>query len=417
MIAGRGDRLGLVAAFLAVTALAGCAQPGQTKVAGAQAAAHKVCSDGTTTISGGFEGAAFARCEVVGPDHFRLTIVPEDVKVTNCSAWYAFRVDASQSRKVEIKLNYGKCGHRYRPKVRTASTSWTVLPAEAVKLDFSKRRTDYEGKAVADATILLSLQPGATAVAGQPSLLPGDYAAWLDRLAKSPDVTRSLLGHSLQGRPIEMVTIHEPGSAPSRQVVLTGRQHPPETTGAIAMQAFTERLLEGDQLARTYRARYSTSVVPLLNPDGVVHGNWRHNMGQTDLNRDWGPFAQPETRLMRDLLARLNGSAGQRLRLFVDFHSTHYDTVYTLSSDQVTDPAGFTEKWMAAYQALLPDQKIRVQPGYNAKLPTAKTWVYQTYRVPTATYEIGDETDPVQIRRNARAAAEAMMATLLASDD
>lgn len=417
MITRSGDRLGLVATLIAVTGLAGCTQPGQPRVAGVQAVAGKACSDGSTTISGGFEGAAFARCEVVGPDHFRLTIVPEDARVTNCSAWYAFRADTSQSRRVVIELSYGKCGHRYRPKVRSSSTDWTVLPAEAVKLDYSKRRTDGEGKAVADATILLSLQSGATAVAGQPFLLPGDYSAWLDQLAKSPVVTRSLLGRSLEGRPIEMIAIREPGSAPSRQVVLTGRQHPPETTGAIAMLAFTERLLESDQLAGTYRARYSTSVVPLLNPDGVVHGNWRHNMGQTDLNRDWGPFAQPETRLMRDLLARLAGSPGQRLRLFVDFHSTHFDTVYTLSNDQVTDPAGFTEKWMAAYQALLPEQKVRVQPGYNAKLPTAKTWVYQTYRVPTATYEIGDETDPVQIRRSARAAAEAMMATLLASDD
>jgi hypothetical protein len=37
--------------------------------------------------------------------------------------------------------------------------------------------------------------------------------------------------------------------------------------------------------------------------------------------------------------------------------------------------------------------------------------------VPTTTYEIGDETNVEVIRRDARAAAEAMMSTLLANDD
>ena len=29
-------------------------------------------------------------------------------------------------------------------------------------------------------------------------------------------------------------------------------------------------------------------------------GNWRHDLGHTDLNRDRGPFKQPETALIRD---------------------------------------------------------------------------------------------------------------------
>jgi hypothetical protein len=64
----------------------------------------------------------------------------------------------------------------------------------------------------------------------------------------------------------------------------------------------------------------------------------------------------------------------------------------------------------------VPDKKLRIEPAHNPGLPTAKSWVYEYYKVPTATYEIGDETNVEVIRRDARAAAEAMMSTLLDND-
>lgn len=410
------NRRALVATLFTL-ALVGCAKMEQPRGSSVAQNATRSCTDGTTTISGDFAGAGFARCEVLERGHFRLTITPEDSKVTNCSAWYAFQANATQSQQVAIDLNYSSCGHRYRPKIRLPGSDWQALPGENVGLNFTRGRTLENGKPAADATLRLALPAGKSQVAAQVLILPEDNAAWLDSISRSPTVTRDILGKSREGRVIERIAIREVGVTTTRQVVLLGRQHPPETTGAIALQAFTERLLEDDKLTRLYRSRYSTIVVPLLNPDGVVNGHWRHNMGQMDLNRDWGAFSQPETRLMRDLLTSISKDTTQRLRLFLDFHSTHYDTIYTLTDKQVTDPAGFTAKWIAAYQALIPEKKLRIEPGYNPNLPTSKTWVYDTFKVPTATYEIGDDTDLALIRRQARAAAEAMMSTLVANDD
>jgi len=42
------------------------------------------------------------------------------------------------------------------------------------------------------------------------------------------------------------------------------------------------------ELAREFRRRFSIIMVPLLNPDGVVLGHWRHNVNGVDLNRDGG---------------------------------------------------------------------------------------------------------------------------------
>jgi hypothetical protein len=400
-----------------IGALAGSVPTALPAAAAPSQGTSSTCSDEATTISGDFEGGAFARCEVVGRGHFKLTVTPEDAKVTNCSPWYAFQLSSSQSQQVTIDLDYGSCGHRYRPKFRVEGSDWQAIPLKDVTVDNVTGKTSANGKPISSATIRLTIPAGKTQIAAQPLLVSKDYTAWLDRVAQLPMVSRGVLGKSREGRPIEKITIREPGATTSRNVVLTGRQHPPETTGAIAMQAFVDRLLENDSLARSYRSRYTTEAIPLLNPDGVAHGHWRHNLGQTDLNRDWGPFAQPETQLMRGLLETLNHTPEQRLRLFLDFHSTHYDTVYTLTDDVVTSPAGFTPKWLTAYQALVPDKKLRVEPGHNPGLPTAKSWVYEHYKVPTATYEIGDETNVEVIRRDARAAAEAMMSTLLANDD
>ncbi|MCG2586837.1 M14 family metallopeptidase [Massilia sp. TS11] len=411
----KGASVARALAFLG--AMAGYAITAQPALAAAAAAVRSSCSDEVTTISGDFEAAAYARCEVVKRGQFKLTIAPEDGKVTNCSPWYAFELNSSQSQAVSIELDYASCGHRYRPKFRVDGGDWQALPLQDVSVETAKGKTSGGGKPIQNATLRLNLPKGKVQVAAQPLFLTKDHAAWLDRVSTLPSVSRSLLGKSREGRPIERITIREPGESPVRHVVLTGRQHPPETTGAIAMQAFIERLLEDDSLARRYRTRYATDAVPLLNPDGVARGHWRHNLGELDLNRDWGGFTQPETQLMRDLLASLSQPDGHRLRLFFDFHSTHHDTIYTLTDDQVTSPAGFTAKWLSTFQAMIPEKKLRIDPGYNRGLPTSKTWVYEAYKMPTATYEVGDETNPAEIRRDARAGAEAMMLTLLAIDE
>src|SRR3546814_5882297 len=95
------------------------------------------------------------------------------------------------------------------------------------------------------------------------------------------------------------------GNPDAREVLLVlGRQHPPETTGTQALMGFVDELAADSLLARDFRERTLVIVLPLLNPDGVVEGNWRGNINGQDLNRDWGPFTQSETRAARDLLER-----------------------------------------------------------------------------------------------------------------
>ena len=59
---------------------------------------------------------------------------------------------------------------------------------------------------------------------------------------------------------------------------MIGRQHPPEVTGAIAMHSFIDTVLADTDLARQFRDRFKLAIVPLMNPDGVAAGHWRHNV-------------------------------------------------------------------------------------------------------------------------------------------
>jgi len=81
-----------------------------------------------------------------------------------------------------------------------------------------------------------------------------------------------------------------------KALLIISRQHPPEVTGFIAMKSFIETIAGDSEQAKVFRQKFKVYNVPLMNPDGVDNGHWRHNMGGIDLNRDWQAFNQPETR-------------------------------------------------------------------------------------------------------------------------
>jgi cytosolic carboxypeptidase protein 6 len=158
-------------------------------------------------------------------------------------------------------------------------------------------------------------------------------------------------------------------------------------------------------------------VIPLINPDGVDHGHWRHNLGGVDLNRDWLRFQQPETRAVRDLLERLADREGARVFLLLDFHSTARDIFYTQNDEHPTFPENFTARWLAALAERMPDYEVARSGSHSSPHVTSKAWGYERFGSPSITYEFGDNTDRDLIRRQSKIAAEEMMRLLLEAID
>lgn len=362
-----------------------------------------VCAFGDLLFDTDFEGARINQCAQTGPNQYSLATYPE-AKPINFSPWYAFRVVSERARTIEVYLTYAHHKHRYPPKISTDKRDWSLL-------DEAQYQVVLDGKAI---RMKLKVGRTPTYIAAQELIDNQFYSTWIKNLSEAHSFVRqSVLGKSKQGRPIVKMEVTE---GDNEWVLLVGRQHPPEVTGALAFLPFVERVLAEDALSRQFRQRFNLLIVPNLNPDGVAAGHWRFNMNYVDLNRDWGLYRQPEIALVGGWFDRMLSGSRQRLVLGLDFHSTKEDVFYTQPDDADIHLPHFTGDWLAAVQAQVPEFKVTRKATNNPGLPTFKTYISKHYRIPAITYEMGDHTKRPLITKAAKAAAEQMMRLLLLSD-
>ncbi len=102
--------------------------------------------------------------------------------------------------------------------------------------------------------------------------------------AATEGVTARTLGYSLEGQPIDCLTM---GSG-EKQVWLYARQHPGESMAEWWMEGALEMLTDPtDSQARLLLQKTTLHIVPNMNPDGSQRGHLRTNFAGTNLNREW----------------------------------------------------------------------------------------------------------------------------------
>jgi hypothetical protein len=355
--------------------------------------------DAGVWISNEFDGGRVSDAWQEGADSFVVQIRPENAPVNN-SAWYAFKVWSDVARSVQVRLTYEDGAHRYWPEFRRAGEAWVTMDSSAVQIDTVAH----------EATVRLDIGADTTWVAGQEMMTSSSFDSWTEVLAEQSYITRKVAGMSARGRPMPMVEFGDP--AATRHVMIIGRQHPPEATGTMGLLAFVEELAGASELAQEFRQNFQTHVIPLVNPDGVDLGHWRHNTGGVDLNRDWEAFNQPETRVVRETFSEILSQPGHELWFAVDFHSTQFDVFYTLERSLETNPPGVTDRWVDHISANLSHYEVNDSPS-GADGPISKNWFYRTFGTTALIYEVGDQTDRALIREVATTAAQGTMEILL----
>lgn len=70
-------------------------------------------------------------------------------------------------------------------------------------------------------------------------------------------------------------------------VVLFARSHAGETVSSWVLHYFLQFILSNNIEAKILRDRYLFKIFPMINPDGVIHGNYRCSLIGRDLNRRW----------------------------------------------------------------------------------------------------------------------------------
>lgn len=348
-----------------------------------------------------FSGGGMHGCKVIDEQTFLIYITPEDEPPINPSPWYAFRLTPKQSSEIRVRLKYADYNHRYQPKLSADLTSWRRLTPEEI---IRQKDTDAE--------IKLSLTDKPVFVSAQELLTTDSYETWMNKISSLTRAPITTIGKSSRGRDIKM--IYSPAAErTNKTIVLVGRQHPPEVTGAFAMRSFFTTLMLNQEVANQFRKKFNIVAVPFMNPDGVELGHWRHNVGGVDLNRDWGPFTQPETQAIKTLLDELVEKQGHELVVFLDFHSTSRNVFYTQTKADESTSYDFTGNWLKNARARLPAYEFERAERHNTELATSKNYMYTRFNIPAITYELGDETDRKLIQKSGQIFAEEMMKILL----
>ena len=373
--------------------LAGCTSARSGSMDSASGPAAE-CATAEARLSFDFEGASPARCVIEGPRAFALVIAPEHAPPINPSPWYAFRYEAEPGEPVRVRLDYLGAEHRYVPKLLQGE----VLSFPSVAIAQDRRSAAIE------------LPPGTGTVSAQPLLGAAYYDAFLRRLVAASGGERIELGRSLDGAPI-MGARFGRADAP-HLVTILGRQHPPELTGSHALEPFLETLVQRLAQDPALAAKVQILAVPLLNPDGVARGHWRANRGGVDLNRDWGPFSQPETRAVRDWLAR--AVPGTQPLAMLDFHSTGRNLFYVQGDEANAAGKAFLAQWLGGKEQAVEGYPFEIAPrNANPGSGTSKNWFFECFAIPAYTYEVGDDTDPAATARAARKLAADLVPALM----
>jgi cytosolic carboxypeptidase protein 2/3 len=112
-------------------------------------------------------------------------------------------------------------------------------------------------------------------------------------------------------------------------IVIIGRQHTGETHSSFIIHGFTNHLLSRSLLSHKLRQTHEIWILPIVNPDGVVIGNYRSNLQGKDMNRHF--FSDDDTEnnksraheceIIRSMLKEQFPEASNRFKLFLDIHA------------------------------------------------------------------------------------------------
>lgn len=347
-----------------------------------------------------FDGARLNGFELLNDSTALVIINPENESINN-SPYYAFETWSDTTKVFYYQFKYPKgYKHRYLPKLQI-DNHWSVIDTLNIFKEDGKTTIKLE---ISDKPIMVSAQ----------EIQNTDHVKkWYTNLLNqnSNSLAYESYGTSPLNRDMPVLSLSNGDRKGKDIVVLFTRQHPPEITGYYAFQYFLETILNRSELSTEFLSKYHVLAFPILNPDGVDLGHWRHNSGGVDLNRDWSKYNQPEIKQTVDFITNTLEENNANLVLGLDFHSTWYDIYYTNDKRKGTSFPTFIEHWFDSLEANIPDYIVN-EASSNSDKPVSKGWMLYGHNAVGITYEIGDSTSKDRIQTISRTSAKEMMKLL-----
>jgi len=223
--------------------------------------------------------------------------------------WFCFRVTGCKDETLNLNiLNAGSASYpegyeNYQVRASYDKINWFLI------------QTRFDGK-----ILTFEHQPALNSIfyAYFAPYSYEEHLSFIHQIQFSPLVKYQSLGKTVEGREIDFLTIGNE-TQKKKKIWVIARQHPGESQASFFMEGFINRLIdENDPVSRILLSKATFYLVPLINPDGVVHGNLRANAAGLNLNREWG---NPDPEKAPEVFHILNKMIEKGADLNLDIHA------------------------------------------------------------------------------------------------
>ncbi len=271
-------------------------------------------------INNGFENGSPLQWEIdaEGTVHVHLLYDYERNSPNRAAGHWHFELQGAPGAELTLVLHNFDNVYNGRPGAAVSKKSicyvsedgvkWRVVPAELLDGNLLRVRVRLAGSSLHLARLM-------------PYTL-SDLKRLLTEVRGHRLVAIETIGHTVEGRPLEIVRVGDPETA--YRVLLRARAHAWEPGGNWVVQGLIRALLEDDEVSRACLKRCCIYILPMANKDAVARGRTRFNMLGRDLNRNWDRPADrqlaPENHALESWIERMIAH-GRPLHLAVDMHN------------------------------------------------------------------------------------------------
>nr|KAF6468867.1 ATP/GTP binding protein like 3 [Molossus molossus] len=295
--------------------------------------------DNTLMFEARFESGNLQKVVKVAEYEYQLTVRP-DLFTNKHTQWFYFQVTNTQAGIVYrfTIINFTKPASLYnrgmRPlfysekEAKTRNIGWQRIGDQ---IKYYRNNPQQDGRHYFSLTWTCQF-PHNKDTCYFAHCYPYTYTnlqAYLSSINNDPVRSRfckiRVLCHTIARNMVYVLTITTPlKNADSRKrkaVILTARVHPGETNSSWIMKGFLDFILGGSHDAQLLRDTFIFKVVPMLNPDGVIVGNYRCSLAGRDLNRNYTSLLKesfPSVWYTRNMIHRLMEK--REVILYCDLH-------------------------------------------------------------------------------------------------
>jgi hypothetical protein len=350
------------------------------------------------TFSTAFESGSLGRIEKLNDTTFRVHILgQQDERGRNRAAtWYCFRMDHVQGRELTITLTdfvgeYNDVpgsvpmNENIRPAMSEDGRTWSH--AEDMTWDKEKK----------EATVRLKPTQDSVWLATQAMYPHSRLLALVDELKQSRHARVEVIGKSVQGRDLFLITVTEfaKSDEDKKTIWLQARQHAWETGTSYVSEGAMRFAISDTPEAQAMRENTICIFTPMVAVDGSALGLPRFNVHGYDPNRHWNEVDLRDKRYLermpevwyfkKAILA--HRARGGRIDLMLNLHNTESAEYVATQADD----ANSLTKMNVLYDRLLaatsfdPSKPQTLRTGGPASGNT--NWLYQEAGIPVMLME------------------------------